>query len=144
MGTRNGAVIDRLLRTAAELPIENGRGHSSRMAAAVVRGRRVVAIGTNQRKTHPLQRRFGRNPHSEQMHAEIHAIAQAIALEGEESLRGATVYVARTKRLVANGTADVPAMAMPCSGCRRAMRRFGVRRAIFTTESGYGELDLTF
>jgi deoxycytidylate deaminase len=86
-----------------------------RMGAVIYRRRRLISIGQNSRRSHPLQARYGRNPASICIHAEIAALANA-----RESVAGAVMFVARVFR---DGK---PALAQPCSGCQRAIAAFGL------------------
>lgn len=89
-------------------------------------------IGYNKKKTHPLQKEFGKNPHSIYLHAEIDAIRQAYRVEGY--LGEANLYIARSR---CDGSI---ATAMPCKGCQSAIEHFNINSVYFTTENGYGKL----
>ena len=89
-------------------------------------------IGYNRKKTHPLQKEFGKNSHSIYLHAEIDAIRQAYRVEGY--LGEANLYIARSR---SDGSI---ATAMPCKGCQKAIQHFNISNIYFTTENGYGKL----
>lgn len=107
---------------------------AARVAAAIVVRNEIIAIGTNSRKTHPFQARFGKNSKSIFWHAETAAIRNALRCIDEDKLTHATLYVARAKKMVKRGT-FVSGMACPCAGCRRAIRHYGIRKVVYTTDN---------
>jgi tRNA(Arg) A34 adenosine deaminase TadA len=82
---------------------------------------RVVSIGYNKRKTHPLAAQFSKKPDSNiYLHAEIDAIRLAIRnTRTSADFRDCDLYVARVLK---DGTV---ANSKPCSGCERAIVHFG-------------------
>ena len=109
----------------------------TRIAAALVHKRQVLAFGRNQYKTHPLQAQYGKNEQSIYLHAEIDAIARAWGnLEGEPlrrgSRRGTVLYILRIKRESSRGK-YVLGLAKPCIGCMRAIIAFGIDRVCYST-----------
>jgi len=98
-----------------------------RVGAAIVRGRRVVSIGWNQRKTHPKSlSRYKAH------HAEFHSIVGMHKFD----LVGSDIYVAR---VTPGGNIG---MAKPCIYCQAFLRSCGIRRAYFTTDSGFDFIKL--
>ena len=106
-----------------ELAVEVARSNSiyklPKMGAVLV-CKEGIAVGLNQRKTHPLQKKFGKNSDSIYLHAEIDAIVNAIRLG--YTIEGSKLYVARVFRRT-----ELPALAKPCEGCQRAIIHFGIR-----------------
>jgi len=94
------------------------------MAAILITRCGKSYIGFNKYKTHPLQKKFGRNPHSIHLHAEMDAIVQAVM--ARDSIDGASLYIARVLK---DGT---PALAKPCVGCERAIIHFGIKEVSWT------------
>jgi tRNA(Arg) A34 adenosine deaminase TadA len=97
-----------------------------------VRRQRVVAVVMNpsgtiigwgycQKKTHPLQAKFGGDTKI-YLHAEIDAIANALAVTQSFRLQGCTLYVLRVKHSGYIGDAK------PCPVCQSAIDRFGITR----------------
>jgi deoxycytidylate deaminase len=68
---------------------------SSRMTAAIVRGKDIISLGANQMRTHPFQAKFGKNPESLFWHAETNAIYNALRVMDVEGLKKADLYVCR-------------------------------------------------
>ena len=95
-------------------------------AASIFIGNRLVAIGVNQLKSHPLQKKFGMSDESIYLHAEVDAIRNALKKVSPLDLKKATMYVAKSK----SGAAR---MSKPCTGCQKAIIHFGIPN-IFWTE----------
>lgn len=99
-----------------------------KMAAVIVKKKKVLSVGYNSRKTHPLMLRFGDNELKVCLHAEIDAIRLALGKYDEEELVGAEIYVAR---ILKDGTTG---LAKPCKVCQRALEAYGIA-AIHWTEN---------
>ena len=99
---------------------------NAKIAAALVKRKKVLSIGVNRMRSHPLQKRFARNRHSIFLHAEIDAIKNALQKYTLKELQGATLMVARVKR---DGT---KALAAPCQGCQKAIEWFGIKDVQYT------------
>jgi deoxycytidylate deaminase len=85
----------------------------ARHGAVIARGSRVISLGVNSFRTHPLARNCT-------IHAELAAI---VAASGNVS--GATLYSAR---LLANGQ---PGMSKPCARCARLIRAYGIAKIVY-------------
>jgi tRNA(Arg) A34 adenosine deaminase TadA len=110
----------------------------ARLAAAIVYKNDVVAIGTNKNKTHPLQSKFAKHEQAIYLHAEIDAIKNALRHLTHKELAKSTLYISRM-RFDASETKPVSTnlkrgLAMPCSGCMRAIKSFGIKNVCFTTD----------
>lgn len=92
---------------------------------------RIISTGHNKRETHPLQMRYARkiNPDRCFLHAEIDALAKC---QGTPHI----LYVAR---LTKNGQT---ALARPCPICHPAIVAAGVKRVVYTTNSGIESIDI--
>lgn len=105
-------------------------------AVLALRGR-IIAFGTNQRKSHPFQAEYGKNPEAIFLHAEINCIKNALRMGYTvDDLRKATLYVARIKK-AGSDPADpfIWGMAKPCrNGCQRCIADFGIKRVLYTTD----------
>ena len=97
-----------------------------RHGCVIVKGGRVISVGVNTFRNHPL---FVSEPSkNSSYHAEINA------MRGVE-VKGATVYVARISR---NGSA---AMSAPCIYCMHAIMKAGAKRIVWTgNNSEIGEI----
>lgn len=111
------------------------RHHKARVGAVLTDGKDVVSVGINGRKSHPLQKEFCRfdddDKNQHLMHAELEAIAKCRHKVGR--FRDATMYVFRLKKT------GVMGVARPCSGCMEALKRFGIQRMVYSTDTGYAD-----
>lgn len=118
---------------------EGSEGHShARLAAAIVKNNQIISIGTNRMKTDPFQARFGKNQHAIYLHAEIHAIKNALKTMSISDLAGSDLYICRIKRPFSTAKHYIRGLAKPCEGCARAIVEFGIRRVIYSTDESHG------
>lgn len=92
--------------------------------AAITRGRRVVSIGYNHAKTHPIYSRRFKSSLIETFHSEFHAIVRA-----HTDLRGCKIYVARK-------TKSSISLSFPCRVCFTLIREAGIKQIIYTGSDG--------
>jgi tRNA(Arg) A34 adenosine deaminase TadA len=92
--------------------------------AGVFYKRTLISVGFNQRKSHPIQKRFGRNEYSIYLHAELDAIASALRIIDSSVLSDCTLAVIRVDK-VGNIISS-----KPCNGCLRAIAAFNFRKVI--------------
>lgn len=105
---------------------------AARVSAVLVIKNRIIAFGTNRRKSHPFQAEYGKNKDSIFLHAETDCIKNALKRVDMEELRHATMYVARVKK---RDNQDVWGMAKSCCGCTRAIVEYGIKRVVYTTDT---------
>jgi hypothetical protein len=104
--------------------------HRCRHVAIVTdptRRHRIVTIGFNQAKTHPLQQKYSRNPKKLHRHAEIDAIVQ-VARKG--------FVFAELDLFVGRIIRGQLRQSMPCPGCWAALDAFGFQSVSWTTDDG--------
>lgn len=95
-----------------------------RHGCVIVKGGRVISVGVNTFRNHPL---FVSDPNrNSSYHAEINA------MRGVE-VRGATVYVARISRN------NSPVLSAPCIFCMHAIMKSGAKRIVWTTNTNEPE-----
>jgi tRNA(Arg) A34 adenosine deaminase TadA len=97
-----------------------------KMGAVVVKYNKVVAVGWNSYKSHPMQARYGRHEMAICTHAEVAAISNALRNLTNEEVANSDLYVARITR-----TGDV-GIAKPCEGCDRVIKKFKIRNVFWT------------
>lgn len=101
------------------------------LVAAITKKGEILTVGIARKKSHPLQSRYSSSPNHIYLHAEIDSIQRAIRLDVE--LTKCEIFVCRIKQT------DIGeqkwGMSKPCDGCDAAIRAFGIRRAVWTTES---------
>lgn len=90
--------------------------------AGIWLGRRLVSVGYNQRKTHPLQAKHGKNSWALYLHAEVDAIKNFLKTQSVSDLRRAKMIVIR----------DDMSNSEPCVGCKRAIANFEIRKVEWT------------
>lgn len=112
---------------------------SARIAACIVLKNKIISFGYCQKKTHPLQKKYGKNNECVYLHAEIDAIRNALNFYDISDLKKATLYVCRVKSDSKNHKKMVLGLAKPCCGCQRAIANFELKNVIYSTEEGYEE-----
>lgn len=101
----------------------------ARVAACIVYRGRLVSMGFNTYKTHPLAKKYGHNEHAIYSHAELSAIRNSLRYIGVDDLRYCSLYVGRAK--IIDGKWQ-PGLAKPCVGCQRAIAEFGICNVHYT------------
>jgi deoxycytidylate deaminase len=105
-----------LFQTASKLAETSTYGRF-RLGALIAKKSKIISLGTNAQKTHPLQKKYASRPHlNEWRHAEIHAIALAKV----EDLIDADIYICRVLKDSTYGN------SRPCTGCLSAIKDFGI------------------
>lgn len=89
--------------------------------AVIVKGNRVLSVGTNKFKNRPESIGLDNIPHHASVHAEMDAI-----LRFGGNIKGATIYVARVNRK------GKERFSRPCPVCYAAIRKAGINKIIFT------------
>lgn len=110
----------RFASIALQLADTIDRNVTHQLCALVVKKNRVLSIGYNSSKTHPIM-----DTRMQMIHAECDAILRC----PEAVVDGAEVIVARIK------PSGKPGLARPCEVCEKILKRFGVRRVFYTTNS---------
>ena len=115
----------RFARIAVELAGALEQDVTHQLCALVVSKNRVLSVGYNQPKTHPV----AKDTLMQQLHAEMHALIQC----ADKHLQGAEVIVARTR------PSGKPGLAKPCGVCESILKRSGIRRVFYTIDSDDAE-----
>lgn len=118
---KNDKVYSLLIEAAQTAePIQRNR-HS----AAIVYKKRILTIGKNSRRSHPMQKLFGGEDRI-CVHAEVDAIIRCINLFGTETLKRSSIYCLRLTK------ADKVAISKPCASCRKAIDAFSIKKVFWT------------
>lgn len=126
----------RLLNKAVALAKDNwGIRNQFKLAAVMCYKNKVIAVGVNSKKTHPMQARFQAKRGSVCLHAEIDCLKNALKVVAPDDLAKCKMVVARVKK--GEHGEMVPALAKPCRGCDRALVQFEVGEVWFSTEDGF-------
>lgn len=123
-----------ILHTLAKIAEAND-GSNIKFAAAVVYRSKIISIGFNRMKSHPFQAKFAKNEMAIFLHAEVHAIKNALREISVEHLSKCDLYIARIKKPQSYSDNFVWGMARPCCGCQRAIAEFGINRTVYTTDT---------
>jgi len=90
--------------------------------------KRLLSLGVNQTKTHPLSFRLSGLEHKKYLHAEINCLKNTGG-----DLRKSTLYVVRVDR---NGRL---AQSKPCKFCEGYIKERGVGRVVYSIDGGICE-----
>ena len=101
------------------------------MASALVHRNKVISYGLNSMKSNPFQKRYGKNEFAIYKHAEVDAIQNALKMKFEK-FDGSMLYVARIKYENTEKKNFISGLAMPCSGCLRCIKEYGIKAVIYT------------
>lgn len=123
-------ILNLLSKIASEVPPVA----AARLASAIVIRNDIISIGVNRNKSHPFQKRFGKNDQSIYLHAEINAIRNALREVPLNELKKATLYVARVKKT--NLGIFQWGIAKPCEGCMMCADHFEIRNIVYSTDDG--------
>jgi deoxycytidylate deaminase len=92
---------------------------SSRHCAAILDGKKILTLGVNRYKTHPIMLKYGRNEDSIYLHAEMDAIVKYSRMWADTSeLSDCSIYVIRI-----NKRGELMP-SCPCEGCMKAIKAF--------------------
>jgi len=126
-------VNEGILHTLAKIAEANDSSNI-RFASAVVYRNKIISVGFNRKKSHPLQAKFAKNEHAVFLHSEIAAIKNALREIPVEDLNKCELYITRVKRPKSHSEGFIWGLAKPCCGCERAIFEFGIRRTIYTCD----------
>lgn len=93
-----------------------------KVGAIITKGSRILSVGINKVKTHPLQHNTHTKKHGKSIHAELSAI---LGLSTNQR-RGSTIYVAR---LLAD---ESYGLAKPCSYCMALIEEVEIKKVVWT------------
>lgn len=92
-----------------------------KLGSVIVRGSKIVSVGTNNIKTHPKSRHPFFSLHSE----------TAAILLAKQDLRSCEIYVYRETK------AGIPAMSRPCIYCLPLIKESGIKEVHYSTNGSY-------
>jgi len=125
-------------RQFIELAIDLAKTHfpgtrinkKSRLCAVIASRGKLICYGFNRDKTHPLAARYQKNEDAIYMHAELNSILYALKEISPKKLKKATLYVGRVK-----GLENSWGLAKPCLGCQKALKAYGIKRIVYSTNT---------
>ncbi len=110
---------------------------NARIATGIFMRNKLISFGFNSMKSHPFQKRFGKNSKCIYLHSEISAIKNALKTIKINDLKKCNMYICRAKLTKPDGY-FVTGLAKPCSGCERAIRTFEVKNVYFSENDKEG------
>ena len=124
-----------ILHTLAKVAAANPNPQE-KFAAAVVYRNKIVSVGMNSMKSHPMAAKYGKNEHAIFLHAEVAAIKNALREIDVDDFSKCDIYITRVKKEKPFTKKFVWGLSKPCPGCERAIAEFGLKRTIYTCDDG--------
>ncbi len=115
---------EKFLNLATEIA-SNSTVTKSRHAALITKGKYIVAIGINSKTTHPVMFYKGG---SKKIH--LHAEIDALNNVKYKDVSGCVMYIARHAAKGHN-------FSRPCKICLQAIIERGIKKIIYTSDTGY-------
>lgn len=128
----------KIMQFTKRLAIDNpGVNNRMKLAASLVIKRDIVSVGVNVMRSHPIQKKYGKNDQSIYLHAEINAIVNSLNHVDKDDLRKADLYVYRVKKDMNDPTRKhwVDGLSCPCEGCMSAIDAFKIKRVVHSTDT---------
>lgn len=123
--------LNLLYKIACDLP----KVAQAKIACAVLYKNEIVSFGFNQYKTHPFQKKFSSNPHAIYLHAETHAIHNALKKIHIDDLKKCSLYICRAKN--SDKKIQTWGLSKPCNGCFKAICQFEIKNVIYSLDEEY-------
>lgn len=127
----NLGILHTLAKVAAANPAQR-----EKLAAAIVCRNKIISVGMNSMKSHPMAAKYGKNEHAVYLHAEVSAIKNALREIDVDDFAKCDIYITRVKKEAPFTKKYVWGLAKPCAGCERAIAEFGLKRVIYTCDDG--------
>lgn len=133
MNKREKITFNNLFDISVDIEPVDGSRHA---AAVMKKGGKIYGMGINVAKTDPMQQRFCETEGKAFIHAEMLAIKRAIVHLKKTDLSACTLIVVRSK--YNTDKEDVLGMSKPCEACAAAIKKYGIKKVIYSTDDGYG------
>ena len=127
----NEGILHTLAKVAAANPAQR-----EKLAAAIVCRNKIISVGMNSMKSHPMAAKYGKNEHAVYLHAEVAAIKNALREIAVDDFTKCDIYITRVKKEKPFTNKYVWGLAKPCAGCERAIAEFGFKRVVYTCDDG--------
>lgn len=123
------------INTLSQIAINVEPVAQARIAAGIVYKNTLISTGVNKSKTHPFQKKYGKNKDAIYLHAETDVIKNVINKITLDKLSKCVLYICRVK--IENGK-FVFGLAKPCDGCIKAISTFNISKVYYTLDNeGY-------
>ena len=122
----------RALAEASSFVKINGR--TVKVGSSIYMGNKPIAHAVNSNKTHTKVAQFNQVLPFEKvpfLHAEMAALISASKRLKSKEFKYCTIYVARNLNSGGCG------LARPCPACMEAIKKYGIQKIVYTTDSGY-------
>ena len=115
------------------LKIANNIQHDSlnyRHAALLGVKHKIISLGVNKEKTHPLQKEYKHSSHCNWTHAEVDCLSNTVIPDKS------TLYVIRLN------SKNTYAESKPCIGCMELIHHKGIKRVVYSSSNSFEEIYL--
>ena len=123
-----------IFNTLFKLGTSIEKAGNARIASVITLKKDIVSFGFNSIKSHPFQRKFGKNEESIYLHSEIDAIKNALKTISVKDFKYSSLYISRVKQNIRGGD-FVCGLARPCVGCMKAIATFGINNIYYTEDN---------
>lgn len=109
-------------------------GKAVKVGASLYQGNKYVSSAVNSNKTNPKVVKYNSVLPFEKvpfLHAEMAALISASKKINFKDFKYCSLYIARKLNCGDYG------LARPCKACMEAIKEYGIKRIVYTTESGY-------
>lgn len=129
---KNEKIFDVLFKLARDVePVAKAK-----LAACIVYKNDIVSFGINRKKSHPFQKKFGKNDNSIFLHAENDVIKNVLKTYEIDLLSKMTLYICRVK--LNKNKNFIFGLSKPCCGCQRSISNFGIKKVYYSLDNkGY-------
>ena len=118
--------IEQVRDVLYQVALEGTCIRGSKHACAITYKNRIIAIGVNKLKTHPIMLIYGKNKNAIFLHAEMDAIVKVINSHGPDILKSCALHVMRLPQ------GNVLGGSKPCVGCQRALDAFMLKEVYYS------------
>lgn len=134
MKNKDYARLQKTIELAGTSNYTKHDGTPIKMGAKIYDGKVCIADGTNSNKTHPMQKKYNTEAEMnykirDYIHAEMDSLIKASKVPGIDFSK-CTIYIARQMNV---GTG----IAAPCPACRAAIKRYGIKKIVYTNYDGF-------
>jgi hypothetical protein len=126
-------VIKKCINKSIEISRRRGVWNRCRHFTFILDGKKIVSLGTNSKKTHPLNLLYpytNRNMETISQFVGTHSEMKAVLLLGPENCRGLSLFNIRIDR---NGMLR---QSRPCRGCMSMIKNLGFYEIFHTDNEG--------
>ena len=124
--------LSTIKKMALAVAISPSNGKRNKHVAFIVKGGRIISVGINSERSHPLAKRLKQAKESESKCAELNACLK-LGLGHRDGLPDFSGLIMVVVRVLKCGSLG---MSKPCVGCQSLIRQCGFRRVYWSNEKG--------